>query len=746
MRGARQPRVTLVHSAAMKTTLRDRPLLRSSRLGTFLAIPALALAFAAFQGCGSDSDEGGAAGSGGAGGAGGTGGSETGGTAGTAGTGGDAGSGNERHVVLLFTSDEHSHMLGFSPEVDDYPPATTAGTGTLRGGVARRAALLAQEKASAAAEGKDVLVLSSGDNQMGTMSTIAFETDSIDYGLMKALSYDATTIGNHEMDFGPAALAQSITAAGAGDGLPPIVASNIHFSDTDAADDSLAALYSDNVSDDKPIHPYRVITTAGGVKVGLIGYVGINASHDAPNKAPVTFSVPVDPENDGDPDVNLPALYADLQPVVDKLRNDEKVDIVVALAHAGVADPLTPEGIAAGEDTRVCENVAGIDVILSGHRHEVDPAPMKMTNTTTGNPCVVLNAGYEGRYLGRVELAVPDDTSKGISFDEATQTLIQVNDTIVADATFASSLDHYISKIEASGSAGTSSLAQLLSHAEGQSIVDDPATVGDLYFRPLASTDFDVTDTHAVLWLSADAMMAQADQLAASGVIPKTDLAAESAGVVRARILQGKTGVITAADAFNIVPLGSSPLDGTAGYPLIRANLTLLEVRAVIEFSLALSASDSNFDLGFAGLKVEFDKTRPPAANLAQLFDPTKGQVMTIAIDSDHSDGFTQYDEVVYDRANSIDDVGRMMSVVTTSYIGQFAGDAGAKLKNDSGTVVPVTDCILKRTYSGGDGTEVKHIEGFMGYIFSSPGGKLPSTYNADAPGFGDRWVCLGGC
>src|SRR5690606_31089473 len=74
---------------------------------------------------------------------------------GTGGTGGeDAGtdSGDEidgKRLVVLFTSDEHSHIFAFGPELDDWPLATEAGSGTLVGGIARRATILNRERQAA---------------------------------------------------------------------------------------------------------------------------------------------------------------------------------------------------------------------------------------------------------------------------------------------------------------------------------------------------------------------------------------------------------------------------------------------------------------------------------------------------------------------------------------------------------------------------------------------------------------------
>ena len=670
--------------------------------------------------------------------------SDTGGKGGTAasstasGTGGTGGTGADRHVVILFTSDEHSHLFAFSPELDDDETATAAGDGNLIGGVARRKAVIDSERKAADDAGKDSILVSAGDNQMGCLPHLAFESSSIDYGAMKSLGYDVTTFGNHEFDFGPGALAQSITAAKGGTGLPPIVASNVHFDDADASDDALAALYAADASDEsKPVHPYRVLTTKHGVKIGVLGYVGINAAHVAPNKTPIAFSAPVDPDTDGDVQANLPALYADLQPVVDKLRNDEKVDLVVALAHGGVDDSSTAEGIAAGEDTQVCQNVSGIDFIVSGHAHNHDPKAMPMTNTASGKPCLVLNGGSFGAEVGHVEFTIPADATKGVTWDEATQKLVPVDDKTLPDVALGQQVSSLVEGIES-----TPTLATLLTHATGETVTNDPEDHGDLYFKPLGNLDYDITDTHALVWLSADSMLKEADDLALTEGLPATDVALDSAGLIRSVMKKGKTGVVSAADAFNVVPLGRSPADGSIGYPLIRGTVSQLELRAVLEFARAQGTVNSDYNIGFAGLKVEYDATRPFVLSIGDLFMADKGQIMKISLDTDHSDGFEQANMVLYDRVNSIDDASHLVSFVTSSYIGQFASDAGVTIKDDAGNPLALVDAIVKRA----DDSEVKQLEAFMGFIVTSPAGHLVDTYDTTSASFTQRWVCLAGC
>lgn len=645
----------------------------------------------------------------------------------------------DRHVVLLFTSDEHSHVLSFSPELDDYPAAKVPGSGALVGGAARRATVLGEQRNAAAAAGFDALTVSAGDNHMGALPHIAFESMSLDYEVMAALGYDVTTIGNHELDFGPSAFASSISAAKANRGLPPIVASNIHFSDESAGDDDLAEHYSDDPTDGAPIHAYRIVTTASGIKVGFLGWMGVDAEKVARAKAPVRFSaLGLDAEQEGNPKAVLPKLYADLQTVVDALRSHEKVDLVVGLSHGGIPPSSTGGAEKESEDYAVAANVKGIDVIISGHAHNDDPEPIVVPSAKGGRDTLVLNAGLEGRQVGRVELVLPGDGSSP-TWNRSTQTLLAVDDTTVPDPSFAPIIDDVIARVEKEASY----LPNLLSRVEGGPVKDDPTKVGDLYFRPIGATDFDVADVHSMVFLSADAMLAAADAWGHDQGPKRGDapIAIESAGVVRGALMKGKTGVISAADAFAVVPLGSSPVDGTIGYPLVVAYLAPLEIRAVFELALALRQTNSDYDIGPAGLRVEYDATRPPIESVLDLFDDTKGQVMRILFDGDHSDGFEQFSEVLYDRANHLE-ATRNFPVATSSYIAQFASEAGAELKDASGRPITVEEAILRRA----DQSEIKQIEAFLGYIAAFPGGKLPPRYDVTSKQATKRLVCINGC
>src|SRR4051812_45641724 len=175
-----------------------------------------------------------------------------------------SGGSDSRRLVLLHTNDEHSHLLGVGPELDEFPiVATRTGTGSIVGGASRRATILAQERQKAKDAKADSLTVSAGDNLIGTLAQLTATVNAPDYKVMSLLGYHVTAPGNHESDFGPATLAQVINAATAAGAKVPIVASNIHFTrNASAGDATLAALFDETgTSTGVPIHRFLVLTT-----------------------------------------------------------------------------------------------------------------------------------------------------------------------------------------------------------------------------------------------------------------------------------------------------------------------------------------------------------------------------------------------------------------------------------------------------------------------------------------------------
>ena len=661
----------------------------------------------------------------------------TGGAAGQAGSAGNAGEGGGRKLMLLYTSDEHSDLLGHSPERDDYPIATTPGAGNIIGGVARRATLLAEVRAEAAAANVPTMTVSAGDNAMGTMTQIVHDSASLEWRLMSRLGYDMTTLGNHDFDLSLTNLVAALdTAKNAGE-LPGIVSSNIHFSDSSPDDDTLEARYATDPAADAAIHSYRVLEADNGLRVGFIGIVGVDASVKAPFKAPIQFSeAAVNPTDAEDPEMVLPHLYEDLQPVVDKLRNEEDVDLVVALSHSGLL-PTEPEN---SEDDRIAANVAGIDVIVSGHHHQTGEAPVVVKNETTGKDVLILNGGAHGAFVGRIELTVPSDASQAITYDEATQGLMAVTNEIVADAPYAAMVDEAIETIESSGDVdGKSALEHLLNQSLGTSLVNDSAVPGDLYFHELATTTYDLSTDRQLSFLTSDAHVLKLDELG-----QPVDFAMQSGGVVRSALLVGETGAITVGDAYRVVPLGSSPFDGTTGYPLVRVKIPIGAVRIMFEFASGRGQTDGSFNLVGSGLVADYDCSREPITSIAAAFVPENGRVMKLWMDSDHSDGLEQFDTLVWDRENPPASPsvlgGQAYVMVTSNYIAQILASYGVLLTDMDDVPTTPNESVVFRS----DGTEVKEVESFFAYL--SEQGTIPSRYDPSATDATTRFERMAFC
>ena len=125
---------------------------------------------------------------------------------------------------------------------------------------------------------------------------------------------------------------------------------------------------------ERPFHPYT-IREVGGARVGVIG----QAFPYTPVSHPRRFV----------PDLTFGIREDGVQGLVNELRDDKKVDLVVLLSHNGVA-----------VDLKLASRVHGLDVILGGHTHDALPQPILVGRT------LVVNSGSHGKFLSRLDLDV----------------------------------------------------------------------------------------------------------------------------------------------------------------------------------------------------------------------------------------------------------------------------------------------------------------------------------------------------
>jgi 5'-nucleotidase len=567
--------------------------------------------------------------------------------------GGDTGAQTFK-VILLQTNDIHSNLEGHDA-VLDYTPATTGDDQTV-GGISRLATRVAAERA--AAGDTPVMLLDSGDFLMGTAFEFVMTPDAAELQEMQALNYDAITLGNHEFDWTPSGLFLILTAAYRTHNVTlPIVASNMKLDPSQAG--SLAGQVQTFTV------PKLVKTLPNGLKVGIIGLLGRNAAQVAPTAAPFTF----------DPIATTAAA------MVAELRNQDHVDLVIALSHSGI----NQAGM--GEDADLAASVPGIDVILSGHTHDA------LTTAVTVGKTVITQTGRYGEHLGKLALTVTR-AGGGTTVALDSYNLLPVDDTIKGDAPTQARVDQY--KIDIN--------AKLM-----------PLTT---YGATVAQTSFDVLTGNGETALGDLVTDAYLTMTAPLFPTDPPVIGIDAAGGLRAKLAKGKTGAIAFADAFNVVPLGIGP-DTLPGYPLVTFYLNASDIRSGLELAAAGEVVGGDFVIQASGLTAHYDMTKAPFQRITSL--------------------------KIGDTTVGLDDTTPCFRIVTTLYVGSLLPVVGSvssgmravapKLKDCSTVITDMTQQVVYTTGAGNATAELKAWEAFLSYLTSLPrtGGvpAMPSIYMA---------------
>ncbi len=450
-------------------------------------------------------------------------------------------------LVILHTNDLHSRLNGFSPETE-YTPITTGDDKTV-GGFARIANIIHEEKKK---YGDNILVLDAGDFLMGSLFHFAETSTGFQLRLMKEMGYDVVTLGNHEFDFGPDALAEIIKNACNGASVPIIVASNLVFSEKDPADDGLAALYEKGV-----IRPWHIVEKSGR-KIGIIGILGYGAIHDAPLARPLKFADPV----------KAVRRYAR------HLKEKEKVNMVICLSHSGVIKDKSARW--AGEDVNLALKVPEIDLIISGHTHTLLGQPVIINNTP------VVQTGAYGKGIGKL---VFQTGLQEIKLSEAK--VIPVNDDIPGNYGIQQKIIRQQEVIT----------ERILKPAG----LDYNTTVTETSFPLICNEDTMLANSNLGP-LIADALFEYVNRMTPQGI----DITMIPAGMIRSDIIPGEKGKQSVADIFRVVSLGSGK-DSIPGYPLARVYVTGKELKGIMEvLYIAPSGSPDNY-IYFGGLKATYN-------------------------------------------------------------------------------------------------------------------------------------------
>ena len=252
-----------------------------------------------------------------------------------------------KQLVILHTNDTHSTIF---PINEQLPDTMKAG----RGGFLRRLAMLKEERQ----KHPDLLYFDSGDFCQGSAYYTMFKGD-VEVGLMNQMGIDASTIGNHEFDFGLENMARIFKMANF-----PILCTNYDFTGT----------VMEGVC--KP----WIIIHRNGVKIGVFALCPkLSGLVSNKNCEGVKY---LDPAK-----VALETATM--------LKEKQKCDMVICISHLGW------ENYRAEDDLYMIKNSRNIDLVLGGHTHTFMPS-LEYEKNMDGKPVPVDQNGKHAIFVGKL--------------------------------------------------------------------------------------------------------------------------------------------------------------------------------------------------------------------------------------------------------------------------------------------------------------------------------------------------------
>lgn len=265
----------------------------------------------------------------------------------------------------------------------------------------------------------NTLILSSGDNYTPGPRFYAAGDDSNnpvlgvsgdgrgDIAMLNAMGFQASALGNHELDRGTGVFA-SIIAPETGDSASypgatfPYLSTNLVFT----GDEDLSPLVVPDGQDASQVASSlagSTVLTVGGERIGVVGAT-------TPHLARITGigGLVVQPDDGSDID----ALAAIIQQSIDALIAQD-IDKVILLAHM--------QQIAVEKD--LATRLNGVDIIVAGGSNTIladdndrlrpgdearDTYPLRF-DSPTGEPVLLVNTDADYRYLGRLVVGFDDE-------------------------------------------------------------------------------------------------------------------------------------------------------------------------------------------------------------------------------------------------------------------------------------------------------------------------------------------------
>lgn len=292
---------------------------------------------------------------------------------------------NQAHLRIMETTDLHVHVFPYDYYADK--PRDTVG-------LARTASLIEGIRD----EASNSLLIDNGDflqgNPMGDY--IAYERGMKDGDMhpviaaMNTLGFDASTLGNHEFNYGLDFLMKALAGADF-----PVVNANVALE-----------LGSDPTRDKTLIPPYVIldhtVTDGAGaeqpIKVGLIGFTPPQVMNWDRRHL--------------EGKVQARDILETAKAYIPQMK-EQGADIIVVLSHSGIGAADASDGM---ENAAVpLAGLDGVDAILTGHSHLVFPSPGYAdfagadvdAGTLMGTPATM--GGFWGSHMGLIDLLIEKD-------------------------------------------------------------------------------------------------------------------------------------------------------------------------------------------------------------------------------------------------------------------------------------------------------------------------------------------------
>ncbi|GHT62734.1 2',3'-cyclic-nucleotide 2'-phosphodiesterase [Bacteroidia bacterium] len=262
-------------------------------------------------------------------------------------------------IKILQTSDIHGNFFPYD-FIENHPA---------KGSLSRVYTYVKQEREK---WNRNLLLFDNGDILQGQPTAYYYnfiDTTSIHLAarLMNFMNYKAATMGNHDIETGPAVYDRFVRSCN----FPWLAANAIREN-----------------SDKSYFSPYYIYEVSG-IKIAVLGMI--------------TPAIPAWLPKNLWKDMYYKDIQSTAKQWIPYLKEQEKADVIVGLLHLSTESRMVATGVDEGGGEDLAYSVPGFDVVLLGHDHR--PLYKKIANVA-GDSVVIINPGAGGNFLSEVEVTI----------------------------------------------------------------------------------------------------------------------------------------------------------------------------------------------------------------------------------------------------------------------------------------------------------------------------------------------------